>query len=45
VKQGWVLIVLGIAGAVFLQHSDAIVAGVCAVLFGAWVLTIKEKKA
>ncbi len=43
VRQGWVLIALGIGGALWLQHSDAIIVGVFLVLFGAWVLTVKER--
>jgi hypothetical protein len=42
VRAGWVLIVLGIIGAVWLQHADAVIAGVGLVLFGAWMLTVKE---
>jgi hypothetical protein len=36
---------LGIVGAVWLQHSDAIVAGVACVLLGAWALSVKGERA
>jgi hypothetical protein len=42
VKAGWFLIALGIFGAVWLQHADAVIAGVGLVLLGAWILTVKE---
>jgi hypothetical protein len=45
VSAGWVLIVAGVLGAVLLQHGEALLMGVFMVLFGAWMLTVKGKKA
>jgi hypothetical protein len=44
-KAGLTLIVLGVGSALWFQHLDAIVWGGFMVLVGAWMLTIKEKKA
>jgi hypothetical protein len=42
VKAGWGLIVMGVLLAVWLQHADAVIAGIGLVALGAWILSVKE---
>lgn len=41
-KAGWGLIVMGVLLAVWLQHADAVIAGIGLVALGAWILNVKE---
>jgi hypothetical protein len=37
--------VLGVGSALWFQHLDSVIWGAFMVMFGAWMLTVKEKKA
>jgi hypothetical protein len=43
VKVGWFFIALGLAMGAIFQHADAYVFGVGMLLFGAWVLSVREE--
>jgi hypothetical protein len=43
VRAGLTLIGLGVGSALVFQHLDAIIFGACVVVFGLWVLSVKER--